>query len=126
MTYVPQIRMRARAAQCGLGERLVDGRYYLLRLKFVETNAAAAYVAFAAFEGARHARQGILHDPDIALVLYGAARLPRSGKAANRPWAPDSRVHGSEQRDGRASGCSGEMGRRCVWSDIYAGVRKQL
>ncbi len=118
--------MRARAAQCavqcGSGERLVDCRHHLLGLELVETNAAAADVAFAAFEGARHARQGILHDPDIALVLDGAARLPWRRQSANRPWSPDARVHGAEQRDGRASGRRGKMRRRRVGTDVNTGA----
>src|SRR6188508_2194177 len=100
MTCVAQIRMRARAAQCaglwGSGERLVDGCYYLLGLELIETGAAAVDVAFAAFEGARHARQGILHNPDIPLILDSATRLPRRCQPANRPRPPDARVHGAE------------------------------
>ena len=94
MTCVAQIRMRARAAQCVVqwsGERLVDCRYHLLGLELVETNAAAADVAFAALEGARHARQRILHDPDIALVLDGAARLPRRVGEGQSEMGPQTR-----------------------------------
>src|SRR6188508_1123494 len=130
MTCVAQIRMRARAAQCaglwGSGERLVDSRYYLLGLELVETGAAAVDVAFAAFEGARHARQGILHHPNIALVLDGAARGPWCRKSANRPRSPDARIHRPEQSDRRASGCGGKMRRRRVGSDIDSSVGQEF
>src|SRR5262249_57714739 len=82
-------------------------------------------MALAAFERAGHARQGVLHDPDITSVLNCASCLPRLREPADRPWSPDTRIRGAKQRNGPAS-CSGSKVRdRSVGSDIDARLRQQ-
>src|SRR5262245_29975476 len=78
-------------------ERLVGRRQDLRRRELVETHAAAADVAFAAFEGARHAGQGVLYNPDIAAVLDCAAFVPRGREPTNRPRTPHAWVRRPKQ-----------------------------
>src|SRR5262245_14064532 len=76
-------------------ERLIGCRQHLGGHEFVEADAAAADMALAAFEGARHARQGVLHDPDVPTVLDCAACLPRRSEPADRPRTPHARIRRS-------------------------------
>ena len=95
-------------------------------VKFVEARAAAADIALATFEGAGHARQRILHDPDIAAVLNRAARRPRCCESADRPRSPDAWIRRAKQGDRPTSGGGGKMRHRCVGPDIDARPRKQI
>src|SRR5215510_2078791 len=95
-------------------ERLVGRRQYLLGSELVKTYAAAEDMAFATFEGARHAGQGVLHNPDVAPVLDCAACVPRRRKSANRPRTPHAWIRRPKHGNGLAARRGGKMGHRCV------------
>jgi hypothetical protein len=84
MPCVAQIRTATLIAQClpgllaplGVPERkqssnksAIDCGYDLFRFELIEARAAAANMSFAAFESTGQARQRILHDPHIAVIL---------------------------------------------------------
>ncbi len=58
------------------GQSAIDRSHDLICFEFVEADAAAADMAFATFEGTGQARQGVLHNPHIAVVLNCAAWSP--------------------------------------------------
>src|SRR5512143_4020550 len=106
-------------------EGLVDSRQHLLGHEFVEARAAAADMALATFEGAGHARQRILHNPDITAILDRAAGRPRCCKSADRPGSPDTWIGGAKQGDRPASGGGGKVSDRCVGSEVDTRPREQ-
>src|SRR3569833_3560019 len=93
--------------------------------EFIKAHAGTADVEFAALEGAGQARQGILHEPDVAANLDRAACLPRFRESASRPWPPDASIHRPEQSDSRTACCGGKMGHRGVRPDIKPRSLKQ-
>src|SRR5262249_61947938 len=77
--------------------------------------------ALATFELTRHARQRILHQPDIAAALDRAGGLPRPIKTTDRPGSPQTRISRTVNRHGRRPSCGGKMGDRGVRTGIYGG-----
>ena len=107
------------------GERLVDRREHLPHREFVEAAAVTVEPPLATFIPTRSARQGILHEPDIASPLEGARGIPRHIEPADRPRSPYPRVSRPVERNSRTTLRRGKMRDGRVWSHKDAGGRQQ-
>src|SRR5277367_6974225 len=107
------------------GERLVDRREHLPHREFVEAAAVTVEAPLATFFPTRSARQGILHEPDIASPLEGAHGIPGRIEPADRPRSPYPRVGRPVERYSRTTLRRGKMRDGRVWSNKDAGGRQQ-
>src|SRR6266446_4232457 len=109
---VPDIHSPVRCATDFGCKRSLDRAQHLRGLQFVEAPAEAPDMSFAPLLLARKTRQWMLHQPDIFAALDRFGRFPHGSEPPGRYRPPEPRIGRSEQRDGGASGCRGEVGDR--------------
>ena len=104
---------------------LIDSADHPLRRQFIEACAVTVEPPLAAFQLAWHARQRILHQPDIAAALKCARGRPDVVYAAGRPWPPKPRISRPVERNRRTARGGGEMRHRGVGANVDARLRQQ-